>query len=439
MQQLSPVLDSWMTPRKTVETAEKRSEHEVRLQRLKVAVVHEWFAQYAGSERVVEQLLRIFPQADLFAVVDFMDEKERAFLRGRPVTTSFIQRLPLARRGFRKYLPLMPVAVEQFDVSGYDLVISSNHAVAKGVITGPDQLHVSYVHTPIRYAWDLQHQYLKESGLTHGMKSRLARLVLHYLRLWDTRTAHGVDTFIANSNYVAKRIRKTYGRPATVIYPPVDIDRFALQEKKEGFYLTASRMVPYKRMPMIVEAFATMPDRKLVVIGDGPEMGRVRKSAEGTRNIQILGYQPHDVMSDLMGRARAFVFAAAEDFGIAPVEAQACGTPVVAYGAGGALETVVASSDPNKRTGMLFGQQTAESVRHAIEQFEAAGEFLPIVCRVNAERFASEHFRRKVAETISHIVASSCPMVNRGRSLQACDPAYRSIGEAWSGAARKSW
>lgn len=438
MQQLSRVFDAWTTVQKPVETAERDIEHGVRLQELKVAVVHEWFAKYAGSERVVEQLLRIFPQADLFAVVDFMDEDERAFLRGRPVTTSFIQRLPLARRGFRKYLPLMPMAVEQFDVSAYDLVISSNHAVAKGVITGPDQFHVSYVHTPIRYAWDLQHQYLKESGLTHGMKSRLARLVLHYLRLWDTRTAHGVDTFIANSNYVAKRIRKTYGRPATVIYPPVDIDRFSLQEQKEEFYLTASRMVPYKRMPLIVDAFAAMPDRNLVVIGDGPDMARVRKAAEGSRNIQILGYQPHDVMSDLMGRARAFVFAAEEDFGIAPVEAQACGTPVIAYGAGGALETVVASSDLNERTGVLFRQQTAESVRHAVEQFEAAGEFLPTVCRANAERFASEHFRRKVRETISQIVASSCPMMNGGRSSQACDPAYRSIGEARSGAARKS-
>lgn len=379
-----------------------RQSQQAQMGALRVALVHEWYVNCAGSERVVEQLLEVFPQADLYAVVDFMSDEERTFLGGRSVQTSFIQRLPLSRRGFRKYLPLMPIAVEQFDLSGYDLVITSNHAVAKGVITGPDQVHVSYVHTPIRYAWDLQHQYLNESGLTQGMKSRIARLILHYLRIWDSRTAHGVDVFIANSKYIARRINKTYGRQATVIYPPVDIDRFALHETKESFYLAASRMVPYKRMPMIVEAFAAMPDRQLVVIGDGPDMVRIKTLARGHANILVMGYQSDYVLSDFMARARALVFAAEEDFGITPVEAQACGTPVIAYGAGGAMETVISSPDPNKRTGVFFYQQTPEALRLAVEQFESVGEFLPRTCRANAERFGSERFRRHILETVSH-------------------------------------
>lgn len=382
-----------------------RQSPQQRLGALRVALVHEWYAAFAGSERVVEQLLKVFPQADLYALVDFMSDEERVFLGGRPVQTSFIQRLPLARRRFRNYLPLMPIAVEQFDLSGYDLVISSNHAVAKGVITGPDQIHVSYVHTPIRYAWDLQHQYLNESGLTTGMKSRIARLILHYLRMWDSRTANGVDVFIANSKYIARRIDKTYRRQATVIYPPVDIERFTVREHKESFYLAASRMVPYKRMPMIVEAFAAMADRELVVIGDGPDMARIKALTKGQHNIRVLGYQPDRVLGDYMARARALIFAAEEDFGITPVEAQACGTPVIAYSAGGAMETVIASADPNKRTGVFFRQQTPAALRRAVEQFEAAGEFRPSVCRANAERFGSEHFRRNIAATVAQVMS----------------------------------
>ena len=250
---------------------------------LKVAVVHEWLVNCAGSEKVVEQILQVYPQADLFALVDFLGDGERAFLGGRRATTSFLQRMPFARRHYRNYLPLMPLAVEQFDLSAYDLVISSSHAVAKGVITGPDQVHVSYVHTPIRYAWDLQHQYLRESGMARGLKSVIARATLHYLRIWDTRSANGVDSFLANSAYVGRRIRKAYRREATVLYPPVDVARFALRTDKEDFYLTASRMVPYKRMAMIVEAFVATPQRRLVVIGDGPEFERVKAAGGAVR------------------------------------------------------------------------------------------------------------------------------------------------------------
>lgn len=212
----------------------------------------------------------------------------------------------------------MPFAIEQLDVSKHDIILSSSHAVAKGILTGPDQLHISYVHSPIRYAWDLQHQYLREAGLSRGLKATLARWFLHKIRLWDCRTANGVDHFIANSEFIARRIKKVYGREADVIYPAVDVERFALQTNKQDYYMTASRMVPYKRMDLIVEAFSHMPTRKLVVIGDGPEMNKIKSKA--TSNIEILGYQPNDVMQKYMSEAKAFVFAAEEDFGITPVE-----------------------------------------------------------------------------------------------------------------------
>lgn len=369
----------------------------------RVAVVHEWLTTYAGSERVLEQILKIWPDADLFSVVDFFPDADRAALQGKHARTTFIQRLPRARKSFRAYLPLMPLAVEQFDLSGYDLIVSSSHAVAKGIITGPGQLHVSYVHSPIRYAWDLQHQYLDEAGLKRGAKSWLARAILHYMRIWDQRTAHGVDQFVANSAYVAQRIRKVYGRDASVVYPPVETARFAPGRRRDDFFLTASRMVPYKRVPLIVEAFAAMPDKQLVVIGDGPDMARVRDMA--TPNVQVLGYQGTEVLIEHMQRARAFVFAAEEDFGIVPVEAQACGTPVIALGRGGARETVVDSADPATRTGVFFARQTVEDIVRAVCRFEDGPAFLPETCRANAQRFSAERFRREFLAEVRRAMA----------------------------------
>jgi glycosyltransferase involved in cell wall biosynthesis len=360
--------------------------------KLRVAVVHEWLTTYAGSEKVVEQILAIFPQAELFVLVDFLDDSKRSLFGGRHPTTSFIQGLPGARKHYRNYLPLMPLAVEQFDLTAFDLIISSNHAVAKGVITGPDQIHVSYVHSPIRYAWDLQHQYLRESGLKNGIKAWIARICLHYIRIWDVRTANGVDQFIANSNFIGRRIRKVYGRDSIVVYPPVDIERFNLRKEKENFFLAASRMVPYKRMAMIAEAFVGLPDKELIMIGDGPEFEKIQNIVGKAANIKLLGYQSDEVLVDHMGRARAFVFAAEEDFGITPVEAQACGTPVIAYGAGGALETVIASPNPQTRTGLFFDSQTVEALKIAVEQFDHLGEFFPETCRANAERFSHQNF-----------------------------------------------
>lgn len=358
---------------------------------MKVAVIHDWLTVYAGAERVLEQILLCYPNADLYGVVDFIPPGKRGFLLEKTATTSFVQNLPFARTKYRQYLSLMPLAVEQFDLSSYDLVISCSHAVAKGVITGPDQLHVSYVNSPMRYAWDLQHQYLRDSGLDKGVKGWVAKWLLHKMRIWDVRTANGVDCFIANSHFIRRRIWKTYRRDAAVIYPPVEISKFTLRENKEDFYLTASRLVPYKKIDLIAETFTAMPEKKLIIIGDGPEMQKVR--AKAGPNVLVLGYKPDDVLRDYMQRAKAFVFAAEEDFGIVPLEAQACGTPVIAYGKGGVLETI-RGLDDNQPTGVFFAEQSISAIKAAVITFEQeAARILPVTCRDNACRFAPEKFR----------------------------------------------
>lgn len=366
------------------------------LSELRVAVVHDWLTVYGGAERVLEQMLEVFPQADLYCVCDFLAPADRGFLRGRQPTTSFIQRLPGAQRHYRSYLPWMPLAIEQLDLGGYDLVLSSSHAVAKGVLTGPDQLHVSYVHSPMRYAWDMQHQYLRESGLDRGVKGWLARWMLHRLRQWDLRTANGVDVFLANSDFIARRIWKTYRREATVLYPPVQLDRFTFSPQKDDYYFTVSRLVPYKRIDAIIEAFRTMPGRRLKVAGDGPDRRKLERLAQGAPNIELLGHTSDSDVARLMARARALVFAAEEDFGIVPLEAQASGTAVLAYAKGGAVETVrgLAVHD-GAPTGVFFEQQTGEAVAEAVTRFEAHAEaFDPLACRAQAERFSIEHFRK---------------------------------------------
>jgi glycosyltransferase involved in cell wall biosynthesis len=366
---------------------------------MRVAIVHDWLATYAGSEKVVSEMLNVFPSADLFSVVDFLSADDRRLLLGKTAKTTFIQKLPFAKKYFRHYLPLMPLAVEQLDVSGYDLVLSSSHAVAKGVLTGPDQLHVCYCHTPMRYAWDLQHQYLHETGLDKGLKGGVVRWLLHRLRQWDMRTANGVDVFLANSRFIGRRIEKVYRRSAEVIYPPVDVDSFDVGMEKGSFYLTASRMVPYKKLPLIVQAFAQMPDKQLVVIGDGPDFEKVKALAPA--NVQILGYQADAVLKDHMQRARAFVFAAEEDFGITPVEAQACGTPVIAFGKGGALETI-RGLDNVQPTGVFFAEQSVPSLVDAVQLFEANSDRIsPQACHANAMRFSQERFRKEFTEFVT--------------------------------------
>ncbi len=365
---------------------------------MRVAIVHEWLVGMAGGERVLEQLLLCYPQAELFVTVDFLPAHERGFLAGRKIHTSFIQRLPFARTRYRAYLGLMPLAVEQHDLSGFDLVISSSHAVAKGVLTGPDTLHVSYVHSPIRYAWDLQHQYLRQAGLTRGLRSAYARWQLSKMRQWDVRTSNGVDLFIANSGYIARRIRKCYRRASVVVPPPVDVDGFAPGGARGQAYVAASRMVPYKRMDLIAAAFARMPERRLVVAGDGPERARVEAAAGGAPNIEFRGAVTDAEMVALMQQARAFVFAAEEDFGIMMVEAQACGTPVIAFGRGGSRDIL------DDRTGIFFDAQTPEAIIGAVGRFEAAA-FDPAVCRDNALRFSRAAFRARIAALVDRALA----------------------------------
>ncbi|HFT4393066.1 TPA: glycosyltransferase family 4 protein [Klebsiella quasipneumoniae] len=376
-----------------------------------IGIIADWLVTYAGSEKVIREFLNVYPQASLYSVVDFLNKQDREYFYGKQATTTFIQSLPFAQKKYQKYLPLMPFAIEQLDISNHDIIISSSHAVAKGVLTGPDQLHISYVHSPIRYAWDLQHQYLREAGLTNNIKGLIAKWMLHKIRMWDYRTANGVDHFVANSQFIARRIKKVYGRHADVIYPPVDVERFSLCEDKEDFYFTASRMVPYKRIDVIVDAFKLMPDKKLVVIGDGSEMNKIKKKAGS--NVEILGYQPNDVMTEHMRKAKAFIFAAEEDFGITPVEAQACGTPVIAFGKGGALETIRPFGEKNP-TGVFFKEQEPMSIKEAVNFFEQNQlMFTSINCRNNALRFSENRFKNEV----NNYIAEKWELFEKGKKI----------------------
>lgn len=358
-----------------------------------VAVVHDFLYTHAGAERVLEQILHAYPDADVFALFDFLPEGQRRCVHGKPVTTTFLQRMPFARSRHRAYLPLMPLAIEQLDVGRYDLVLSSSYVAAKGVLTRPDQFHACYCHSPARFAWDLQNQYLAQSGLG-AAKSLLSRLLLHYFRMWDVRSSHGVDLFIANSDYVGRRIEKAYRRRSQTVHPPVDLERFVFAPDGGGDnYVTTSRLVPYKRVDLLVEAFARMPDRRLTVVGEGPLLPRLRASAPD--NVRFAGAVAHDQLVRYLQGARAFVYAAEEDFGIAMVEAQACGTPVIAFARGGAGEIVLPGV-----SGLLFDPQTPEALVHAVRRFERAPAPDRRACRANAERFSIERFRRQLRETI---------------------------------------
>jgi glycosyltransferase involved in cell wall biosynthesis len=360
----------------------------------RTALVHDWLDTWRGGENVLAELVALFPDADLFALVDFLPDEWRSRLAGKRARTSFLQHLPFARKRFRNYLPLMPTAIESLDVGAYDLVLSTSHAVAKGVRTRADQLHLCYCFTPMRYAWDLSEQYLAVSGVGSGIAGPLARGILRRLRDWDRRTSDRVDQFIAISDYVRQRIRRCYDRDATVIYPPVDVDFYNRDATLPApaarrYYLTASRWVPYKRIDAIVAAFKALPERHLIVVGDGPEAPRVRAAAGA--NVEFVGEVPRERLRDLLRGARAFLFAAEEDFGILPVEAQACGTPVIAYGRGGALETVI--DDGDKFTGAFFDEQTSAAIADAVTRFDARIRGVDAAaCVHNAQRFANERF-----------------------------------------------
>ena len=357
---------------------------------MKIAIVHDWLVTDAGAEKVLRAMIDLYPHADIFSLVDFLDEKDRkSVLNGKYAQTSFIQKLPFANPHFRNYLPLFPMAIESFDLSEYDLIISSSWAVAKGVKKREGQLHISYCYTPIRYAWDLYDEYTKN---LKQPKKFFVEQSLQYIRKWDISTLSRVDYFIADSNFVKERIQRTYNRDATVIYPPVATEKFTLCEEKEDFYLTASRLVPYKKTKLIVEAFNEMPDKKLIVIGDGEEYATIAKIAKP--NITLLGYQEEEVLIQHMQKAKAFVYAAVEDFGIVPIEAMACGTPVVALDEGGTHETV-----KDGFNGIHFKKQSSDAIIQASNHFETI-KFDAKAIAKSAKSYGTQRFKNEIANFI---------------------------------------
>ena len=362
---------------------------------MKVAIIHEWLVTVGGSDKVCKAILDIFPNADIYTLVAKKEICEELGIPWEKVHTSFIQNMPFSKSHHRTYLPLFPLAIEQFDLRGYDVIISSSHCVAKGILKKENQLHICYCHSPIRYAWDMYNEYLEGSGLQKGIKGWLVRYLLHRVRKWDLLSSFRVNYFISNSDYVGKRIKETYRRHSTTIHPNIDISHFELCEKKHDYYLASSRLVSYKKIDIVIEAFNQMPDKKLIVIGGGPDLQAYRKLAKS--NINVMGYQPFDVLKEKMQHAKAFVFAADEDFGMIPIEAESCGTPVIAYGHGGSLETVCEG-----KTGLFFKEQTVESIIDAVTRFESMDEqpFLPSDCRKWAEGFSEERFKKEIKEFV---------------------------------------
>ncbi len=360
---------------------------------MKKALAHDWYYTNGGAEKVIHSITNIWNDFDHFSLIDFLSEEDREFiLKGKKVNTSFIQKLPTVKKNHRKFLQLFPIAIEQLNLNNYDVVISSSASVAKGVLTNQNQLHICYCHSPMRYAWDLHYDYLKDKNLLSGLKGWYAKKILHKLRIWDVISSNRVDFFVANSNYVAQRIKKTYNRDAKVIYPPVNTNNFKLHVDKEDYYVAASRLVSYKKIDLIVNAFNQMPDKKLKVVGDGPELNKIKKIANA--NVEVLGRRKNDSLISIFQKSRALVYAADEDFGIIPVEAQACGTPVIAYRKGGLKETVI-----ENETGVFFEEQSESSIIKAVNKFEKLSFDYSLV-RKNAERFSKERFEKEFKEFV---------------------------------------
>ena len=354
---------------------------------MKTAIVHDWLISHGGAEHFLPEIYKLFP-SDIYTLIYDKKFLNDSFFKDKKVYSSFLQKMPFSVKKYRHYLPLFPLAIEDFDLSSYDVILSSSHCVAKGVLRNQHQLNICYCHTPMRYAWDLYFPYLKDAKLHKGIKGRIAKLILHYIRGWDINSSNRVDEFIANSKYIADRIYKIYKRKAHVIYSPVDISYFNLCMKKENYYLTASRLVSYKKIDLIVEAFSNMPDKKLIVIGDGPEMAKIKEKAK--KNVEILGFVQRDDLKTYLQKARAFIFAAIEDFGLLPVEAQACGTPVIALDKGGLKETVI-----KDKTGVFFDSQDVKSIIEAVKKFEEIeSEFDYNFIRKHSEFFSKERFRK---------------------------------------------
>lgn len=356
----------------------------------RIAIVHDRLNVRGGGERVVEEIARLYPKAPIYTLIYDADQFRGSEIAKHTIRTSFIDRLPQAAAHHRYYIPLMPLAIEGFELDRFDMVISSSAAFAHGVRTRPNQLHISYIHSPMRYAWHQYRQHVSQLGFG----SPAIRLLLAYLRRWDRAAAHRATNLLANSRWTSNAITKAFGRESNVIYPPVHVERFAPAEKRGDYYLTASRLVPYKRVDLIVRAFSKL-GLPLIVIGDGPEEKHVKRDAAA--NIQFRAYQPEEQFSKLMNEAKAFVYAAEEDFGIAAVEAQAAGAPVIAFGRGGLTETVV-----DGKTGLFFDEQSEDSLIASVKEFETGRvKFDSQVIRENAQRFSVQRFSDEFAEFVS--------------------------------------
>lgn len=358
---------------------------------MKIAIVHEWLSTLGGSERILIEALKLYPQADVFALTHFPENFVETPLENIQVKTSFLQKIPNVKNLYRKLLPIMPLAIESLDVSRYDLVISLSHAVAHGVKTHKNQKHVSYISTPMRYAWHMQDDYLRLHQLNKPLVHSIAKFTLGILRRWDKHASKRTGVFIANSKWTALHIKEAWSRDSQVIYPPVDVKRFNPAKERDDFYLFVSRLVPYKMGIEIVKAFNQLK-LPLIIVGDGAEYARLQKIAE--ENIQLLGYQTDEFVTDLMNRAKAFVYMATEDFGIAMAEAQAAGCPVIAYAKGGASEIV-----RDGESGLLFKEQSSASLVEAVKQFEQMKLSSGVACK-NASRFSSERFREEFAKIV---------------------------------------
>jgi glycosyltransferase involved in cell wall biosynthesis len=354
---------------------------------INTAIIHEWLVTVAGAESVLQSIYKLYP-GTIYTLFHDPDPLKGSPWERLPVTTSLLQHFPLARKHHRLFLPLFPMAIEQFDLREHKLIISSSYAVAKGVLNSSDQLHICYCHSPMRYVWDLTFEYLDAEGCDRGLKSFLVRLFLHYIRIWDSVSSNRVNEFVANSHYIAHRIKKSYNRRSKVIYPPVDVDQFFVSDKKDGYFITLSRLVGYKRIDVIIEAFNRLK-LPLLIVGDGPAEKKLKKIAGKT--ITFIGHQPAPEVQKLLSRARAFVFSAEEDFGIVNVEAQASGIPVIAFGRGGALETVIDGT-----TGLFFYKQDPACLVDKIKEFlQKEGSFDPKTIRANAERFPRSRFEQE--------------------------------------------
>lgn len=365
---------------------------------MKVAIIQDWLTSYGGAEKCIEALCEIWPKADIYTLIFRPDVFRGSVISRHKVVTSFVQRLPWSATKFRHYFMLYPYAVEQFDLRDYEVVISFSAAFSHGVLTDPDQVHICYKHTPMRYAWSGYQEYLADPHIRRSWKRLLVKLILHQMRKWDFAAAQRPDVMLANSNEVKRRIWKYYRREAQVVHPPIEIPAEATCEHqpRDDYFVTVGRMVPYKRTDLIVKAFTRVGDKRLVVVGDGPELTHLKKMAKGVSNVEILGFVDESRKIELLGRARAFVFAAHEDFGIAPVESQACGTPVIAYGKGGALETVV-----DKETGVFFTEQSVEGLLQGIAMFEQVEQTLDqTAIREHARRFSKEIFQRRFKQIV---------------------------------------